>query len=626
MKPMMNPKPFKRFSKLTNKTIWTSGLYSLWLTLWLVCSSGFAQTFSFKELTQDIELAASPNPQDGGGQKSNSPAKPTLEETINSNLNAQWMFEIVLGEMYNLQGSTAKGYSLLLDVAKKSGDEKLFERAIELALQARSGEAALEAAKAWSNSNPAAKGAQLYIFQILLALGRVNESEPALKKFLQLTPQNDLPETLRSIPHQFSRVENKAAAAQIVEEALENFKSSKTLGATAWSVIGQMRLMAKNPDGSMQALSKGHAVEPNSAEPLWLALALMEDKNTQAEDFLNEVLKTNSSSMGLDFKLSHARVYLSQMRLSEGISELNLLVSEHPTFAKAWIFLASAQSEKGRDLLARKAWMNYLDLVQTQTDLPSLEVDQAYLGLAQIETKQGHWTQALAWLEKVKNEKNATAATIQKAQIWNHQGKSQDAGALLENLPEDSDGASRVKLLAKVQLLRDQNEALKALKLLKQAIQSDPESDELAYEVAMTYEKLGLLADMEKVLLEIMAHTPTYQAAYNALGYSLAEHNQRLPEAKALIVKALQLTPEDAFIMDSLGWVEFKLNHPQEALAILKKAYELRSDSDIAAHLGEVLLALGQTVDARLVFKEGLQNSPLNTTLAETIKRLGVTP
>ncbi len=534
------------------------------------------------------------------------------------------MFEILLGEMYNLQGSTAKGYSLLLDVAKKSGDEKLFERAVELALQARSGEAALEAAKAWSASNPKSKSAQLYVFQIVLALGRVNESEPALQKLIQLTPKEDLPDMLRSIPHQYSRVENKSTAAQIVEHALESFKASKSVGATAWSVIGQMRLMAKNSDGSMQAVIKGHAVDPKAMDPLWLALALMEERNSEAESFLGEVLKSKSNSISLDFKLSHARVHLSQMRLDEGIVELTQLVKEHPTYAKAWIFLASAQSEKGRDRESQKAWMSYLDLKQTQTDLPSLEVDQAYLGLSQIETKQGHWTQAMQWLEKVSNEKNSTTVTIQKAQILNRQGKSQEANALLESLPEDSAQAQRLKLMTQVQLLRDQDNALKALKLLKQAAQAEPENDDLAYEVAMTYEKLGLLSDMEKVLQEIISHTPTYHAAYNALGYSLTEHNQRLPEARGLIVKALELAPEDAFIMDSLGWVEFKLNHLQESLAILKKAYELRADSDIAAHLGEVLFVLDQKEAAQRVFKEGLQNSPLNTTLNETVKRLGV--
>ncbi len=630
MKPKFNPTLFKCLCAIAPNYSPSRPKTTSLLSGVLVMAVLMGSTLSFGESqypntsSTALHLAASTALPKNTAQDLESESSKDPGESGNSNLNAQWMFEILLGEMYNLQGSTAKGYSLLLDVAKKSGDEKLFERAIELALQARSGEAALEAAKAWSTSNPKSKSAQLYIFQIVLALGRVNDSESALQKLIQLTPKDELAEMLRSIPHQYSRVENKASASQIVEHALESLKSSKTLGATTWSVIGQMRLVAKNLEASMQAVIKGHAMDPKSMDPLWLALALMEERNTEAENFLSETLKSKSSSIGLDFRLSHARVYLSQMRLDEGIEELNQLVKENPTYAKAWLFLASAQSEKGHDRAALKAWMSYLALNTTQNDLPSLEVDQAYLGLAQLESKQGHWAEALEWIEKVKNEKNATAVAIQKAQIWNHQGYPQKANEILEQLPEDSAVAQRLKLMAQVQLLRDQDNTLTALKLLKQAAQSEPDNDDIAYELAMTFEKLGLLPDMEKVLRDIISHTPTYHAAYNALGYSLTEHNQRLPEAKALIVKALELAPEDAFIMDSLGWVEFKLGHLQESLAILKKAYELRADSDIAAHLGEVLNALGQKAAAKQVFKEGLENSPLNTTLSETLKRLGV--
>lgn len=594
------------------------------LAIGLTASLDFAQPNNSKDSKQLLELAATPSPIVQPSNAKDFESQRAELDASNSKLNAQWMFEILLGEMYNLQGNTAKGYSLLLDVAKKSGDEKLFERTIELALQARAGEAALEAAKAWSASNPKSKAAQLYIFQIVLALGRINESDNVLQKLIQLTPKEELPELLRSIPQQYSRVENKTNAAQMVEHALESFKGSKIFGATAWSVIGQMRLMAKNLDASMQAVIRAHDIDANSMDPLWLALALMEEKSLEAENFLSAVLKSKSNAISLDFKLSHARVYLSLMRLEEGVAELNQLVKEHPTFAKAWIFLASAQSEKGHDLLSYKAWMSYLALAQTQTDLPSLEIDQAYLGLAQIESKQGHWTQALEWIDQIKNEKNATAATIEKAQIWSRQGKLTEANALLESLPEDSAAAQRLKLMSQVQLLRDQGDALRALKLLQQATQAEPDNDDLAYELAMTYEKLDLLSDMEKVLRDIISHNPTNQAAYNALGYSLTEHNLRLPEAKALIVKALELAPEDAFIMDSLGWVEFKLHHLQESLAILKKAYELRADSEIAAHLGEVLQSMGQKEAAEQVFKEGLQNSPLNPTLTQTLKRLGV--
>jgi Flp pilus assembly protein TadD len=148
----------------------------------------------------------------------------------------------------------------------------------------------------------------------------------------------------------------------------------------------------------------------------------------------------------------------------------------------------------------------------------------------------------------------------------------------------------------------------------------------LAYELGMAYEKLNRLEAMEKILKSITVRSPNYYAAFNALGYSWADRSLKLPEAKNLIVKALEMAPEDPFIMDSLGWVEFRLGHLKEALAILKQAHHLRADSDIAAHLAEVMHALGQKREASVLMKEAQKNTSSSEVLNETIKRLGAGP
>ena len=148
--------------------------------------------------------------------------------------------------------------------------------------------------------------------------------------------------------------------------------------------------------------------------------------------------------------------------------------------------------------------------------------------------------------------------------------------------------------------------------------------DEMAYELAMAYEKLERLEEMELALKVIIQRNPTYHAALNALGYSLADRNLRLPQAREYIVKALELVPEDPFIMDSLGWVEFRMGQLKESLAILQKAYAVKPDADIAAHLGEVLFALGQKDEAIQLWQSALKKSPDNEVLHETLKRLGI--
>jgi tetratricopeptide (TPR) repeat protein len=140
----------------------------------------------------------------------------------------------------------------------------------------------------------------------------------------------------------------------------------------------------------------------------------------------------------------------------------------------------------------------------------------------------------------------------------------------------------------------------------------------------MMAEKLGFLDELERQLRRIIQLKPDYYQAYNALGYSLADRNVRLPEAKELIQKALEYAPSDPFIRDSLGWVEFRMGNTSEALQIFEAAYKAKPDAEIAAHFGEVLWSLGQRERAVAIWKEGQLINPDDETLLETLKRLRV--
>jgi Flp pilus assembly protein TadD len=160
--------------------------------------------------------------------------------------------------------------------------------------------------------------------------------------------------------------------------------------------------------------------------------------------------------------------------------------------------------------------------------------------------------------------------------------------------------------------------------MLAEATRQNPKDVDLLYDQATLAEKLGNLDQMERLLRQIIAEKPDYHHAYNALGYSFADRNVRLSEARQLILKALEYAPGDPFITDSLGWVEFRSGNKTEALRILQGAYKARPDAEIAAHLGEVLWSLGQHEQAISVWREGAQLNADNETLAETLKRLRV--
>jgi len=153
-----------------------------------------------------------------------------------------------------------------------------------------------------------------------------------------------------------------------------------------------------------------------------------------------------------------------------------------------------------------------------------------------------------------------------------------------------------------------------------------PQDHELIYEKALLAEKIGRLDEMEQLLRQVMRIKPDYHAAYNALGYSLADRGLRLMEARQLIKKALEFAPADPYIQDSLAWVEFRLGNAQEALRVIEIAYKAKPDAEIAAHFGEILWSLGQQDRARMIWREGLLLNAENDTLRETLKRLQVKP
>jgi len=195
---------------------------------------------------------------------------------------------------------------------------------------------------------------------------------------------------------------------------------------------------------------------------------------------------------------------------------------------------------------------------------------------------------------------------------------------LIRTAPERSDDDARAKILAEAQILRESKRWAQADKLLAAANAKYPNDVDLLYEQSMMDEKLNRLDEMERLLRKVIALKPDHEHAYNALGYSLAERNLRLPEAKALIQKALEMAPGEPFIADSMGWVEYRIGNHAEALRLLRGAYQSRPDPEIGAHLGEVLWVSGQRDEARKIWREARGRDATNDVLRETLTRLKV--
>lgn len=549
----------------------------------------------------------------------------TAEAPAASALDSDLFLQLLVGEINARGEDVAAGFALMLDAARRTGDPVLYRRAVEIAYQARQGENALLAVRAWKQALPGSREANRLMLQILVALNRVAETLEPLRGEIALAEPKDANAVVSLIPRTYARVTDKKMAASVVEQALRDVVTQPALGVSAWATIGRMRLMAGDPAGALAAATQALALNPRAELPALLALELMDPRTPQAEQLVRRYIDGKPLP---EIRMAYARNLLEAQRYAEAAVQLKAITADKPDFAEAWLVQGTLQVQDNQNTQAEASLKRYVELAQGQRSAEERNrgLAQAYLMLSQIAEKRKDFEAAGAWLDRIENSQDLMSAQNRRASILARQGRMDDARKLLRALPEREPADARTKIMAEVQLLREFKQLKPAYELLAGASTSYPKDVELIYEQAMLAEKLGDLAEMERLLRLAIEIKPDYHHAYNALGYSLAERNIRLPEARQLIQKALTLAPGDPFISDSLGWVEFRMGNLEEALRILDAAFRMRPDAEIAAHLGEVLWVSGQRERAQSIWREGLMLNAENDTLRETLKRLRVRP
>jgi tetratricopeptide (TPR) repeat protein len=558
-------------------------------------------------------------------QPASPPAAPIAPQQ--SALDAELFYQLLLGELSVQQGEPGMGFSLILDAARKSGDAQLYQRAVDIALQARAGDSALQAARAWRSAQPASREANRYVLQILIGLNRLDETVEPLRREVALAEPKDRNLVITLLPRYLARAADKKGAANALEQALADYLNNPVTAAAAWAALGRMRLEAGDAAAALQAARRGHAQDPKSEAPVLLALALMSPRQPQAEAMVRDYLEQRPQA---EVRLAYTRALLDAQRYAEAARQAEILTQERPEQAEAWLIRGTLELQDNRLDAAERSLHRFLKLMQNRRgDAPETTqraLAQAYLALAQIAEQRSDYAGAEAWLARIDSPEDLVRARTRRAGLLARQGRLDEARELIRNLPERNPGDARVKLSSEVQLLRDAKRYQQAYELLAEATARNPRDYDLLYDQATLAEKLGRPDEMERILRRIIAEKPDYHHAYNALGYSLADRNVRLPEARQLILKALEFAPDDPYITDSLGWLEFREGNKAEALRILLKAYRARPDAEIAAHLGEVYWSLGQREQALNVWREGLRLNAENETLVETLRRLRVKP
>lgn len=566
-------------------------------------------------LTLSALLASAAAAQAAPATAEGSQAQETLPHVA---LSQQLMFKYLSAELAFQRGEAFAAYTTMLSIARSSGDPRLARRALEFAAAGSLAQEALKAARLWRELAPKSEEAAHAMVGLLIANGRLDEAKAEMAQQLAASSPAALPVAIAHVQRQLARVSDRPRAQAMLRELLEPYRDTLDARLT----LAQVAMVAGDRATALREAREALQKHPKS-ELAALTLAQIIENKAEAAKSLADFLQKNPKSR--EVRLAYSRMLFEQNQLADAKREFEILLKNYPDDQTTLYALGLLSAQSGQLKDAEKYLAAY---IRTLDGKPDRERDstQALMILSQLAEDRSDIPGALKWLEMVDagNQSGYLGATLKRAQLLARSGQLDAARAALNQADVDSDD-ERVKLIVgEAQLLRDSGRLDEALRLVADAIEVHKDNVDLLYEHAMLAEKAGQLDLMERELRRVMKIAPDNQHAYNALGYSLADRNIRLQEAYDLIAKANQLAPEDPYILDSLGWVQFRLGRYEDAVTTLRRAFGIKADPEIAVHLGEVLWKLGREDEARQLWRNANAKDPKNETLKGTLQRLQV--
>ena len=530
------------------------------------------------------------------------PAKLPFQE-----LTAPMLYDFLLGEIAQQRGSPGFAAQTYLDLAKRTRDPRVARRAVELATAARMPDLALESARAWQDADPKSLQALQTLVVLLVAQKRIDDTEPYLAKLLE-SDANAAANGFMQMGRLLGSSADTAANLRVVRKLADRYPKLPQ----AHFAVAQAASAANDDTLALGEIRRAAALQPGwEIAAIYEAQLLQRRAPGEAAKRLSVFLEKYPDSR--DVRLNYARLLVLDKRNAEARSEFEEIGKRFAKDADA-IYAVGLLAMQLKEYDIAEASMKQL------LGLEFRDPDAARYALGQIAEEKKDWPRAIEWYKTIQRGEHALPARVRTANAIAKQGKLDEARAYLRNV--GAQGEQQVTLLvAESQLLREANMNKEAFELLDGALKRTPDQPDLLYDQALTAEKLDRFDVLESSLKRLIQLRPDYAHAYNALGYSFAERNIRLAEAKTLIEKALELSPEDFFIIDSMGWVLYRLGDLQGAAVQLQRAWRGRPDAEIGAHLGEVLWMLGQRDEARSIWREAGKAAPDNETLQKTVKR-----
>jgi len=524
-------------------------------------------------------------------------------------ITADLLYDILLGEIAHQRGEIEVSAQALVRAAETSRDPRIAERAALLAVRARRYEEALVAAELWRELQPDSRAAMELLAGALLATEDIKGAEQQYREMIE-SSGDEVGYMYRRIAQAISRYgegqEILALMDRLIELTPDNAEAHYSKAYIADSI--------DQPDEAGRALDRALELNPTweDAATAKAAHLMAQGQKAQVKDFSKAFLKKTPGANKL--REQFARFLVDFGEREEALSQFEQLADRDPEnadalFTAALLGIQLEQLPEAADFLERHLQLR-----------PKNDQARVYLGQVSLELER--FQSAKEVLSAVSQESYYFEAQVLLGGVTAKLGTTEEALQHLQTLVPSSD-EERVRLvLAEEQILREANQLDRAKEALDLGLSVLPDNSELLYARGLVAAQLSLIELHEQDLRKLLEIDPGNAHALNALGYTLADQTDRHGEALDLITQALELRPDDPFIMDSMGWVQYRLGNHAVAIDYLERALKTRPDAEIAAHLGEVLWVTGERRRAESVWNRALKESPLNDVLLGTIQKL----
>jgi tetratricopeptide (TPR) repeat protein len=517
------------------------------------------------------------------------------------------MFDILLAEIAGQRGDMDTSVPHYLQAAENARDPRVAERAVQIASYAKQYAIAERAARRWVELAPDDIEAHKALTVLALHLGDTDE---AIAQLDYLISASDDPQEGYSLATALlARDPDKTAALA----AMERLVAYHPENPHAWMALSRMSVNVNKLDKGLDAVNRALDLSPTLPAAMMLKAQILVrmERKAEATQVLETAVSNHPDNAMLHF--AYGRMLLDGDDLAGARKQFGRVVKLDPENAEGLYSLALLELETKKYKAGEKHLQQLLKL------RPDEQNAYYYLGYSSLE--QGKDEAALQWYRKVEGGDYWSQAQLRIAEILVRQGEVDAMQNHLRSLRRMNPDQSVTLYLIEGQVLTDAGMNQEAFDLYGSALQGSPDNEELLYAHSLAAEKLGNLEIAERDMRRILKNDPENTRTLNALGYTLADRTDRYEEALNYINRAYAHEPNDPAIIDSLGWVHFRLGNLDEARRLLQQAWDMTKNSEIGAHLGEVMWVQGDHEGARRIWDASLASEPENPMLLKVINR-----